>query len=630
MRNHWPMKLITHLSLLAALVACTKQPEPATVTFTIPSVSGKAISRSVSASSTDDATDWGLSTPSTTSSLDCFVIFVGGGAEADMNRMSCSTSESTEFRFGYFAGMVGRGQTTTVTIPSGKGRVFTLVGLDSVDGTCEQMPEISKTRYSAPLVIGRAVADISAGDNAVKIDGSISSATLESCNFQSGSGPQSGFFLGSGNDGDLTSSSPVDLTTTMNQSSTRYLSTTARVLASTSTATAGEYTLNLDGNFSGVHYDVGDEVALYIAAEGNSGACGQLFAGFRVEGRVSQAATWVPSTHSTIKVKVADSRFASVTTANLAAAGVSGTSFCRMVATRVPHFRNVTLNSGASITVPSFGALNTGPNPGGLLLMRVLGNLVAQSGTTFLDASGKGFKAFAVTSGRGESVSGASASTTIALANGGGGGDSSYGAGGGGHGGAGLPGLHISTSLPNAASAGGTVGDQYGCGYSVVDPLMRCLFGKVYFGGAGGHANSGTGIQGYGGGIVNVWANTIQVSSGATLGLKANGQSGDNVNAGGAGGTLLVRALKLNVVGTLAFSAKGGDGGDASTNKFGSGGGGRIHVDVAQDCQTTVVTKDVNGGTAGPGSGSPVAGNPGTWFKSGAGATLATCQLPAN
>lgn len=626
MRMITKIQRLTGISLLILFGACTKQAEPAKVSFSVPMLNAKIVSQSVTAMSTED-TGWGLPTPTATSSLDCFAVFVGGGADPDMNRMSCETNAGTKIPFGYFAGLVARNQQATVTIPSGNGRTFTLVGFDLADGaTCEQLPELTQTKYSAPIVIGRTVADIAPGDNAIKIDAAISATTLASCNFQSASGPSSGFYLGSGLDGDLNVSSNVDLSTTMNQDATRYLTTTARIQNRTATANAGEYVVDLQGSPNATNFGVGDEVMIYVAAEGTPGDCGTLFPGFKLDARVTQAANYI-SGYSTLGVKIPDSRFATVSNANLAAAGVSGTNFCRVVATRVPHLRNVTLTGSGLLAVPGFGPLNAGPNQGGVLAMRVLGNMLVQ-GSNFIDASGKGFQQLGASSGRGESVGGASASTAIALANGGGGADSTYSAGGGGHGGSGLPGLS-SIFVANVASAGGVVGDQYGCGPTSLDPLMRCLFGKVFFGGAGGHAQTGTGLFGHGGGIIQIFANNVVVASGATLAIKTNGVNGDALNAGGAGGSLLLRALNLKVDGTLYLKARGGDGGDATTNRYGAGGGGRIHIDVLNDCQNaSAANVDVNGGVAGPGNGTPRPGLAGTFFKTGAAATRATCLLP--
>lgn len=623
--------LCLFVGLAGCMTGCTKNAEPAKVTFTIPTTSGKIVSQSATATTSsvdsDESATWGLSAATSLTELSCFALFIGGD-ELSMKVNSIDTSAGETIRFGPFVGLVTRGQPVTVDITSGV-RYFTLIGSKLATGaSCEKLPELTNAQYSAPVVIARVRANIVPGENNLTIDAVLSSVRLTNLQLGATGGTGTrGLYLGSGADGDITVSSLANLSTAMNQANTRKLMTTVRLTNRTLTLTPGEFTLRLESMLDGTHFGVGDEIMVYVAGEGNQGgtnSCGgQLFAGFRLEGRVTEAATTI-STHSTMKAKIFDPRFATIPNTALAAAGVSGTDFCRVVVTRVPNIKNLTLTSTGSMSTDPFGSLNATNNTGGIIAMRVAGNLTAQ-GTNSIDAGGIGYQQMGASSGRGESFLGASASTTSALGNGGGGGDATYGAGGGGHGGSGLPG-QSSIFVANAASAGGTVGDEYGCG--VLDTSKRCLFGKMFFGGAGGHATTGTGTYGHGGGLIAIFANVVDVASGATLVIKSNGDNGDSLNAGGAGGSILLRALVLKGQGTLMLKTMGGTG-DTTNTKYGGGGGGRIHVDVINTCDLdTAAQVYYTGGLSGPSAGTPRTGLPGTFYKTGPATAQTSCLLP--
>ncbi len=614
-------KILIILSLFAGLAACTKSADPARVTFNIPTLRALSSSPTAMTSSTSEDSRWGYAAPTSASQIGCYAIFIGG-PESEFQRMSCTTSANTQVKFGFFAGLVSPGATASITVPAGADRTFTLVGLATATGaTCDALPELDGSKYSKPVLLGSTTMSLVAGDNELALNGAISSTTLDSCNFGT-SGPSAGaIYLGTGFDGDVTVSGGSSISTTMNQSNTRKLSTTARVLELAPTGQTDEYRVKLEGSgYSAMNYGLGDEVMFYIAGDGNQSSCGNLFGGFRVQGLVTGAAGYdVVLASYTLNAKFSDPRIATVPNAALVAPADVGTNFCRATVVRVPNLKTLTFNSG-SLSVGALGSLTGANQVGGVLPIRVRDGIRAQSGTNYINATGSGYSAGGTFRYPGDGLLGAGTiMSTTANGNGGGGAMSGQGAGGGGNAGAGLV-AQNSVPADIVGSGGGTVGDEYGCGSS--DPLKRCLFGKIFLGGGAG-INSPPGASvGSGGGAVLVFTSKIEVDSGATLGFKAMGTAGDGSSAGGgAGGSILLRTLVIQSAGTLTFIANGGNGG---SNDYGSGGGGRVHVDVINDCVTTIpATVNVNGGTSGV-----RAGYVGTFYKTGTAVTRGTCLLP--
>ena len=128
---------ITFLSLI--LTSCGNiNSENSRVTITMPYLSSANNSQNIFSAKSSDFN------PSTINDINCFAVMVGA-AESVMSRTSCeitktvtttvsgsSTTSSTvvgEKRVGIIRGLVPSGNTITLDVPSGSGRVFTLVGL---------------------------------------------------------------------------------------------------------------------------------------------------------------------------------------------------------------------------------------------------------------------------------------------------------------------------------------------------------------------------------------------------------------------------------------------------------------------------------------------------------------------
>jgi hypothetical protein len=128
---------------------------------------------------------------------------------------------------------------------------------------------------------------------------------------------------------------------------------------------------------------------------------------------------------------------------------------------------------------------------------------------------------------------------------------------GGSHGGAGVPWNH-----------GGEAGSTYD---SVYAPTLA--------GGGGAHDGDGCCEGLYGGGIVDIDAGTM-VLDGQIL-ARGAGNPVPSQRAGGAGGTVWLRAVSLSGAGLV--DASGGDAGDncqGSSEEAGAGGGGRVSLEV--------------------------------------------------
>jgi hypothetical protein len=301
----------------------------------------------------------------------------------------------------------------------------------------------------------------------------------------------------------------------------------------------------------------------------------------------------------------------------------------KIIVQRVPHYTDVTINSGGLLTCSAFDG-----NKGGVVAFRANG-IVTVNVDKGIDASGKGFPGgigvgFTQNSGGGETYNGTGGAGGSAGASGysglsgqgGGGGAGSYcggpvcvygsgatGSTGGGGGGGGafysIPGSGGGGSYSSFGSGGdgggdagenGTIGNgtiggsggnssSHGSGgggggiYGISDLLSRLYFGSG--GGAGGTAHyindriGGNG--GNGGGIVYISANTININT--TGSIKSNGNNGangsGNIDAssagggGGAGGSIAIFAYQLNNSGNI--NTNGGIGGLRLTCSYGSG-----------------------------------------------------------
>jgi len=246
---------------------------------------------------------------------------------------------------------------------------------------------------------------------------------------------------------------------------------------------------------------------------------------------------------------------------------------------RVPHYRNVDIALGASITCLAWDG-----HRGGIVALRASGALTIAGA---MDVSGKGFRGGTPSPPSAPNYGNAGESTTghggpLGFANHGGGGGGSAsdtagcpqggGGGGGGYGTVGTRGTH-SASLVNSGARGLTVG---------ANNLRRLLPGSG--GGAAANFWDGSGVAevagagGAGGGAIYVTAATL--SLGGTLSAAgADGQSVvSTLNAGGggggSGGAIFMSADNAVGMDSLRMSVVGGAGGLGGAGVPGGGDGG--------------------------------------------------------
>lgn len=245
---------------------------------------------------------------------------------------------------------------------------------------------------------------------------------------------------------------------------------------------------------------------------------------------------------------------------------------------RVPQYRNVTVNGGATLTASAWDG-----NTGGLVVFFVSGKLHLDG---FLNASGIGYHGGQIRSNcgydcdgyQGEGVSGTGLISRSSNSNGGGGGNespntSTSGGGGGGN-------FSAGTQAPTAP--GNNSGGNGGVSISYL------YTNTLVFGGGGG---SGGGITarsgGRGGGIAIVHSKHLVSVENSIMANGANG-SVDNQypynwagGGGGAGGSIYLR-LGQNQLSDRSVSAIGGNGSTGANNdnlRGGNGGVGRIRIE---------------------------------------------------
>jgi hypothetical protein len=169
---------------------------------------------------------------------------------------------------------------------------------------------------------------------------------------------------------------------------------------------------------------------------------------------------------------------------------------------------------------------------------------------------------------------------------------------GGGYGGAGGAGF-VAAAFPNGG-AGVDPGVVYG------DELLTELYGGS--GGSGSNKQSHDDFKaapgGGGGGAVELTANgTINLSGvlEAMGGAGGDEDSGGLAGGGGSGGGILLNADTVNILGTGAIDASGGDAGVAR-DLAGAGGGGRVSI-FYRSGYSLNGTIDVAGGSGGRNDG---------------------------
>ncbi|KYG67053.1 hypothetical protein AZI86_08550 [Bdellovibrio bacteriovorus] len=561
------------------------------------------ISALVSNGSTDD---WSLVIPtgfSGNAPFNCFGVYISG-PEAALRTNQCYKNQASTIPmkvFGKWKGGVLQGKTLDFEVEAGKDRVVGVFGFYAADpSACKDFTgtaDMDKSQLSKPYFLGEAGQLEFIGGQTKEVAVNLTfdaNQSFEECkgpDFQNGSGgggggstPSYGDF-GTGADGNfIVSSGMTDPRNVNSPLKAVPLITTTRVMSLNVGSSAKNLVIGTKLTGLASKFVVGDEVALYVAA-GNS--CGNTVVGFRTRGIVQTVAS------AELNINVDDERFSTITTSALAATAggvVASRNFCRLVITRVPNFNTLTFNgsNGANIAfnAAGFGDLSndSADHEAGIVIIRVKDKVVLTT-SGGIDVATRGYNGGAY-SKDGQGYDGANTDTPTTFAVNGSGGSGGLSSpsihpGGGGHGGTGGNGL--------ANGFGGlVVGDQYGCGYGVVD--TSCLFGKVFMGGGGGGGYDAAG--GSGGGLILLDAKTIELNGNSFV-LNADGANsfgGSTMGgAGGAGGS--VRVITQNVTGSGSAEMKlRSNGGYAKTSsglglgRGGSGGGGRNHLHVTGSC----------------------------------------------
>lgn len=223
---------------------------------------------------------------------------------------------------------------------------------------------------------------------------------------------------------------------------------------------------------------------------------------------------------------------------------VPSTNFCFVQVTKVPHFRQLTLDTVTLSTAQefSFGA------PNGLLPLRVNGVLTLANATIKMDQ--RGYVGGLSANYAGSGGAGGPNATTAANGSGGGGASSADACGGAGYG---MGGTNVGMCAGGAAQSNGN------------------FLGNLHMGGGGGATAGSNGTPG-GGAIFLSVRKMIVTSPSYILADGAAGNSGTFKGGAGGGGTILLAAREVTGAGQLSVSANGG----SAFGLAGTGGGGRI------------------------------------------------------
>jgi hypothetical protein len=295
----------------------------------------------------------------------------------------------------------------------------------------------------------------------------------------------------------------------------------------------------------------------------------------------------------------------------------------RIMLQRVPHYNNITINSGGSLTISPWNGIT-----GGVLAFRVNGAVNIISGT--ISANACGFRggagtAYNARANGGESYNGFAGggglynSTALSSTGGGGGGGyndptgysgASGQAGSGGGGGGAVYGTGSSCYI-GGCGGGGAYGDSTGTGGVDGDGYASGTNGGVPNGGNGGNAHSAycAGAGGGGGGIIGNSTTLNQRAylgggGGAGGGAYGKGSTATSGAGGNGGGIVFIAATTITVATGASINANGGAGGNGVMSGLytysgpgGGGAGGSIILLATKLTDNNQIT--TNGGSGG-------------------------------
>ncbi|MGE3759555.1 MAG: hypothetical protein AB7H97_17450 [Pseudobdellovibrionaceae bacterium] len=603
-----------------ATVACTRGKSSSQIKISIPQIqSSEALNyspivNSKSLSSQSNGTSFNsLLNPTALNEINCYAVFVGGpGYDAGG---SCTVSDGTSFKLGAFAGGVVGGSTIELLVPQGPDRNIVLVGFKTDDiSNCKDFHQgMPQAALSEPFVLARRNMPLNSGVANIELTPTSMTSKITNCNFANDNGAPEGSYFGSGSDGDLITSSIINLKNNMNSLSQFYMSTSnVNTITDNGNGTA-DITVDSSWNSSTLsHVRVGNEVMLYVIGGSDSpNGCDSLWPGFSISGIVTMAQTG--GTGNTFRMQIGDDRWLKIPPANLniSASGNPPPTHCRIVATRVPHFNSIVVSSGnltlktSSVGIADMSAIDN--SSVGLLPVRVKSLLQVDSGYSLsVNVDAGGYKGGDSSNVRGHSPWGQwTGYVSPASSNWSGGGYEAGKGCGGGHGGAG-------GCSSTSTYSGSVIGDQYGC--NTYDATMSCLRGKFFLGGGG--AGDGS-LGGAGGGAIRLYAKNSVINGDLILSAKGGNASAMD-DAGGAGGSIFAILEAISGTGNLYTYASGGNGFGVSSG--GVGGGGRIHV-VSKSASTFTGSKTAS--VSFGATGESVGASSGTCIASGV--TISGC-----
>lgn len=510
--------------------------------------------------------------PTSISDFNCFAINVTGpGIQTSGTSLGmCTLVNNMRGRGkGYLSSEVPRGSSIEVDLPSGASRTIDVYGTYP---SCGGGSGSGSGGGAGGYFLGSTTRDL-IENTSVTIPISYTAGT--NADISCGSSTTTTNPFGNGADGPYTFSSSTNVSTT-NLSANRLIQPSNRLTSVSSSV----YTISPAPGTN--DYLVGDEIAVIIVGQGNSGDCGSTHGvGEMALARV----TAVSGANITV-----DTPISNVSNTYLNSATAAVTHFCAAEVIRIPNFTNITISSGVSITANSFNYSNV---TGGIIMFRANGTLnVTAASSINTNGLGMNFGNGGAPSFTGDGHVGSSIAGAAANGTGGGGGGSGSGGGGGG-------GNYVTGGAGGSGGAGG-IGTS-------------CTTCNTLGGGGGGGYSSGAGNGGRGGGMTMIYVKNMTLSAALTIGADgANGVVGGSGAGGGGGGAGgYVTFVSKDNSASLTLSAMGGNGGNGGSGANGGGSGSGGSVDQKSCTSTGVATQNSGTGAIGTGTVNGSAGNNG-------------------
>lgn len=158
---------------LALVTACAQKKPDANLKIRLPSAAASATKISATSINLEglaqDPAGWLDAVPSDASDLNCYFVIVRGQDDA-LKRNTCTMADGSALAYGPAAGLAAGGGILEIKVPSGAKREIVVFAMAAAgDAGCVGLASVRRERYSAPLKIGSAIADIQPGDNVVAV-----------------------------------------------------------------------------------------------------------------------------------------------------------------------------------------------------------------------------------------------------------------------------------------------------------------------------------------------------------------------------------------------------------------------------------------------------------------------------